>query len=885
MDKQDFIGQLPLFQNLTDDELRELARLSYYYQIPAGKIIARPGEMAAGLYIIYQGHIIITRDDGYGNAVDYHLQDNALFQDTWLVAPEPHKGTIRSLTETHFLLIRHTDFMAFIEHKPFALANMEPMLDARGFLLAGLTTDAWETLQQKDTLSLPELHLYLKSLPLFKNLLDDDLEALAAIVTEFAVRPGVVIARQHDRAENLYILRTGQLRTVQISEEDIISDDSYPAGTYFDEDWLFTIGSHPHTLTATQPSHIITIRKADFHRFLEEHDGTFERLQPEYDEAGHHIAGLHSHGWQVAQENERVLLGDAQQFLSKINTFNQLSDDELADLAKVSEEYSFETGAVIAYQRDIVNQIYMLRSGRFFAKSVDRRGIVRESRSYLAGDVFDDVWLFDLSTHPAMIKAASSGRVVTIAGPAFLKFLADHPTALPKLKPTYQDGQQISGLSEAGWALASKTRSNVSDTACKSIDLLPDELLEYCARRSQWRIILGLGIPGILWLAWIATLLLLFNTFLPQASSLISGTILILSSLIFMGYMTYQWLEWSNDYFIVTNKHVMHYEYDLRRFKANVNKTPIDQVQSVSVLNPNFTQRLFGVGTTRITTAAQAQAVLHFDFIDDPGAASDAINRVLKHRRQQQSALHASQEQLEMRELIEDHFKIAPPLNRIEQEGEEKEEIIVYKKPGRFQTRIVSGNEIIYRKHILVMLRESALPASILLGLIIATIVVITLLAGNYILLLALFLISLFVSGWLAWQIEDWRNDTFTIADRVVTDIDRAPLGFRVSRKQADIQNIQNVRVEQAGLLASLFKFGDVHIDTAGAQSDITFENVGNPQQIQNDIFTRRAKIRQEQERRDRLQRKHEYALLLDVYKQATEQNRIPQRTPASETD
>lgn len=879
MDKQDYLAQLPIFQNLSADELRELARLSYYYQIPPGKIVARPGEMASGLYIIYSGHLIITRDDGHGSAHDYHLQDNAYFQDKWLIAPEPHSGTVRSLTETHLLLIRQQDFAEFIEHKPFALSKMKPVLSAQGFQLAGLSTEAWEIIQQLGVLSLPELHAYLGNLPLFKGLDHPHLEDLSSIAVETAFPAGVVVARQHDLTDNLYILRTGELRTIHVSEDDIVDDDVYPAGSYFDEDWLFTTGSHPHTLRTTQFSHIITIRKAEFHRFLEEHDGVFELLQPQYDELGNHIAGLHSHGWQVARENERVLLGDAQNFLAQIDTFKNLSDKELADLAKISEEYAFESGAVIAYQRDIVNQIYMLRSGRFFAKSIDRRGVVRDSRSYFAGDAFNDEWLFESATHTSMVKAASPGRVVIINGPDFLKFLASHPSALAKLKPVYKDGNHVAGLTEAGWSLASKTRSNVASTACKSIDLVPDELLEYCSRRSQWRIILGLGVPGVIWLIIVVLLLLLLT------NPILLGTLLILISLGFMAYMTYQWLEWSNDYFIVTNRHVMHYEFNLNlsEFGAKVNKTPIDQVQSAAVLKPTFLQNLFRVGTTRITTAAQDTVIL-FDFIDDPDAANNAINAVLNRRKKQASDLRISREQAEMRELIEDHFDVAPPLNHIEKE--QKEEVVkIYKKPGRFQTRIVTPQgDIIYRKHIFVLLGEAGLPGVVLLTLLIL-LAAVGFLNPNPILLTVLIITTLPIAGWFIWRVEDWRNDTFTIADRVVTDIDRAPLGFSVSRKQADIENIQNVRVDQVGILASIFRFGDVHIDTAGAQSDITFESVGNPQQIQNDIFSRRAKIRREKDKRDRLQRQHEYAVLLDVYKQAIEQDRIPQRTPASESN
>ena len=80
--------------------------------------------------------------------------------------------------------------------------------------------------------------------------------------------------------------------------------------------------------------------------------------------------------------------------------------------------------------------------------------------------------------------------------------------------------------------------------------------------------------------------------------------------------------------------------------------------------------------------------------------------------------------------------------------------------------------------------------------------------------------------------------------------------------------------------MPTLFNYGFVSIDTAGSQSDIVFDYVPNPELIQSDIFARI----DESKRRERVQegssRRQEYALLLDVYRQAMEQQRIPQRTP-----
>ena len=133
---------------------------------------------------------------------------------------------------------------------------------------------------------------------------------------------------------------------------------------------------------------------------------------------------------------------------------------------------------------------------------------------------------------------------------------------------------------------------------------------------------------------------------------------------------------------------------------------------------------------------------------------------------------------------------------------------------------------------------------------------------------------------WFGWQVEDWRNDIFQLNDRFVIDIDRQPFGFGESRKQASIANIQNVDALRPGFLPTLFNYGFVSIDTAGTKSDIVFDYVPNPELIQSDIFQRIDEVRRRQRIQDGSTRREEYALLLDVYRQAMEQQRIPQRTP-----
>ena len=108
-----------------------------------------------------------------------------------------------------------------------------------------------------------------------------------------------------------------------------------------------------------------------------------------------------------------------------------------------------------------------------------------------------------------------------------------------------------------------------------------------------------------------------------------------------------------------------------------------------------------------------------------------------------------------------------------------------------------------------------------------------------------------FILAWLVWRYEDWANDMFQLTDRDVIDIDRKPFGFGESRKQAPLRNIQNVRAERPGFFATLFDYGYVYVETAGAQSDITFDKIPHPSVVLSDIFRRLDDFREAQRRRE----------------------------------
>ncbi len=569
-------------------------------------------------------------------------------------------------------------------------------------------------------------------------------------------------------------------------------------------------------------------------------------------------------------------------FLAGLPIFADLSEAALEAIARITQEYAFDDNAVIAYQRDIASRLYIVKEGRLFARTIDNNGITRETFAYTPGSYFNEMWLFIPGVHLATIKGAAQngGRLYVIEGQAFVHLLKRYPSIIDFLAPR-EEGDIHYGLSDEAWIEAQKLK--VRPRRVKTSvggSLLPDERLEFFARRSLWFLLGRLILPFFMVLLAAAILIAMPDSTGLERAVKVGAPILltIIGSIIF----ALRLIDFRADYFIITNKHLTHHEFELRHFRIHLVKVPIAQVQTVEILKPSLLANLFNIGTARVTTAAVAGVIL-FDNIDKPLTVKTILNRLTE----QYKSLESAQTQAVMRQSIEKHFGLNPQLTPAEEAvnvpANAPKVGFIDRLRTRFGWRVVDGDTITYRKSLFILLREVALPLLGFLVLGVAFWLALNLSLNPWVLASIFTILGIVNTGWFVWQLENWRNDIFMLSDRFVLDVDRKPFGFGESRKQAAITNIQNVAASRPGFLATIFNFGFVSIDTAGSQSEIVFDYVPHPELIQSDIFQRIDESRRRQRIQEGSTRRQEYALLLDVYRQAMEQHRIPQRTPTEQ--
>ncbi len=606
-------------------------------------------------------------------------------------------------------------------------------------------------------------------------------------------------------------------------------------------------------------------------------------------------------------------------FLAELPLFRGVGENALKTLTSITKEYEFDRGAIIAYEGDLTEGLYIVQQGQLEPFKLDKQRQYQrvETIMYGAGDWFADIWLFQPSVHTYTIRARRSGRLLLLTNDGWVRYLKDHGNTLSAIFPHLMVETQHAVLHSRFQThlsrdiirnMARQTGSSESDptepTALgrspeeledefdedempdpkrakryATLKLLPEEIVYFEKRRSSKFFSAQIASLSILAVFLFAIPVILLGTSgVTGAIALTVGGVLASLPLI-AAFIT--WIDWRNSFFLITNKQIVHYELNIFRFQTIIERADLSDVQSVAILKPNFLANLLKVGSASITTAAQSK-VIFFDFIDDPKAVETEIQRIsnIQERRKE------SQKRAALRQAIEGYFNVPDPLTSLDA-PKYSNKAGTYSRFRKFMGEWIGRSEqngvITYHKHPVSLVPKLIFP-SIVLVLNGIALLLMTFLAPALFVLPAVagtFIIITFGNLlWFIWRFEDWRNDTFQLTDRYIYDIDRLPFGFREDRKQAELSNVQNVATRQEGIIRTFFNYGDVQVETAGVDSDIVFESVKNPASIQNDIFAKRNKYRAAQEKQKQQNQQQEYALMIDLYQQSVEQGRIPRHHP-----
>jgi hypothetical protein len=533
----------------------------------------------------------------------------------------------------------------------------------------------------------------------------------------------------------------------------------------------------------------------------------------------------------------RAMAGSrALDMLRRVPFLYGIDEQGLLELAASLPQEHFAAGETLFEQGERVDCLFVLLSGRV---SLIRFGPEEESIDLgerLPPDMLGAQELVYRRPRTSTGRALEDTTALCWNRGALTSFLKEHSEALAAFQ-FLAAGEKMAASQPPDW-------------------LRPGEVVYAFTRRHSFILYQRLTVPLLL---IAASLLLLFFGASSAGSLLIwLGAGLGLAGLL---YAAWQFMDWRNDYFLVTDRRAVWIEkvigiYDSRR------EAPLHTVLSATV-GTDVTSRMLGYGDVVIRTYT---GKLTFRNVSHPQVLAALIEELWRRLQAQKESADRSS----LVEALEQRLAAGSAAESTDEPAQLEPEARSDSSQGLdhwgFQVRFESGGAITYRKHWAVLLRVISLPSAA----VIFTISLIGAQLGGLINLLDLSAmlglggLALGIFGlWWLYRYIDWANDIYQVSSQQILDIYKKPLG-REERKVAPLENILGTEVDRKGLLGILLNYGDVIANVGTSQ--FTFEGVFDPVQVQQDIVHAQETLLHTRAELERARRQSEMVELIDIY-------------------
>ncbi len=310
-----------------------------------------------------------------------------------------------------------------------------------------------------------------------------------------------------------------------------------------------------------------------------------------------------------------------------------------------------------------------------------------------------------------------------------------------------------------------------------------------------------------------------------------------LSFLFYGCWVLWLWIDWGNDYYIVTSERVAWMEKVIW-FRDQRREVPLGSVLTVNISTRQL-QRLIGYGDVIVRTYTGNMPMKNAGHPQVLAALIQEAHFVVKERFKRTEAAKIDET---VRERLKEEERGKPSSTLAGDEMPTGEGTLPQTSESMslleqflnlFRARYEWNDVITYRKHKFVLFQRSWWLLLTYLALWVAFFgrLVNLILSPSLPLLSLLLAVNTLV---LVYIFADWANDRFQLTKNQVIDIDRKPLG-RETKRSALLENILSLDYKRENVLQRLFNYGTVAINVGDIQLD--FENVAKPKLVQNEIF------------------------------------------------
>ena len=499
--------------------------------------------------------------------------------------------------------------------------------------------------------------------------------------------------------------------------------------------------------------------------------------------------------------------------------FQGLNDAQLAHVLNHFERVELKAGEQVFAQGEKGDSFYVIFQGKVRVTRMEGRR-ERKLRNLSRGDYFGEGTLLFDRPRSNTVTAMDPSVLLRLDREAFFELLDLVPSIRMNLSAT-AESRHLAHRENFDW-------------------LGEDEVIYLIRRKHEFFLFTSLIPPLILGLISLPIFVLSFSMDTPffTTATLVGGALGIIFAVL---WGVWNWIDWGNDYYIVTSQRVVWLERVIV-FYYSRREAPLTQVLSVNVTT-SFIGRTLNFGNVEVRTFTGG---IPMRKMTDPKQFASFVEGFQSRAKHQAKEAEAQLIEKELQKRIQKEkapIPIEPPPHK-PVEPKPKEKV----KSGSLrdildtflQVRFERDGVITYRKHWLVLVGKVWMPTTVWLLHAVFSV---------YLLYLYLFKDGLGISGlpvavlmgllflaiflWWGYNYLDWNNDIYQLTPDQIIDIERKPLGEE-QKKTAPLDSILSLEHIREGIIQLIFNFGDVIVNVG--QTKFIFHGVYNPDQVHKDV-------------------------------------------------
>ena len=555
----------------------------------------------------------------------------------------------------------------------------------------------------------------------------------------------------------------------------------------------------------------------------------------------------------------------AKAVLRQTPLFGALHAPEMDALLEIVHSAAYRAGEELFRQSDADDTLHVIASGRVALFHVDAAGVeqfvgMRESGA--------EGWLGETSVllgepHDVTALAQEAVGTLLITRKSLRELMDANPRLRAQLKPRQETADRVALMAEHHeW-------------------LTEGESIVKVVHRHPWALVRQTVLTIWLLIAINLCALLAATAF---DFEIIYAIAAVSAVVIFIGVSVFVYLNYKNDFYVVTNKRVLHVE-QVPLGRQRFEEAPLGAIQEIQFERNTIMASLMDFGDLAVETYT---GIVAMTTISHPEDVKALIFRQIEtvQARSRATVRKAIRDELERRVGQKEPPPPQPPTTPAGPATPGWQTIA--RGGARYflpRSREVIGDTVVYRKHWIVLLRVVIWPALFLAVTLIA--MGLWLDSGSFLggLLPDSFWPAwavLIMAGivWFLWVYEDYRNDLYIVTTTRIIDLRRTPLLLQETRRESGLDKIVQQDVSVPTAMARLLKFGTVVIKVPSG--DFQFEMVARPAEVAREISKRVDQFKRRQAEEEARDRRTELSDWFATYDQIKSGYQAPVSEPES---